>query len=119
MVDKLTRLVKSEAKKLSRRATWVDLIDSVTGPLSSMFYYSGSEYLFQLGVGISIAEIALVKLPFMYSYIKKTGDYKSLIFLGPKEALANMNQLSGFLDIIPAYKLRVDYFLRDHLDDSS
>ncbi len=117
MVDKLTKLVNSEARKLSKQAGTLDFIDAFTGPISSLCFYSGSEYLFQFGVVLSIAEVVLTKIPFMYKYIKKTGDYKSLLFLIPKEAAANATKMGGFIDIVPAYKLRVDYYLRDHLKE--
>ena len=116
-MSKLTSLVKSEAKKLSKRAGWLDTIDAFTGPISSFCFYSGNEYFFQFGVGLSVAEFMLTKVPFMIDYIRKTNDYKSLLFLGPKEAVANLTTMGGFLDIVPAYKLRVDYVLREHLID--
>jgi len=57
----------------------------------------------------------LIKVPYMISYVSKTKDYASLLFLGPKEAVANFSVMGGFLDVVPAYKLRVDYVLRNKL----
>ncbi len=117
-MSKLTHLIRKEAVKLSKRAGWLDTIDAFTGPISSLCFYSGDENLFQLGVGLSVAEFALTKVPFMIDYIRKTDDYKSLLFLLPKEAAANLTKMGGFLDVVPAYKLRVDYVLRDVLSTS-
>lgn len=111
----LDYITRTEAKKLSKRAGRLDFIDAFTGPISSLCFYSGSEYLFNFGVALSIAEVALIKIPYMISYISKTKDYSSLLFLAPKEAAANFTMMGGFLDIVPAYKLRVDYVLRNKL----
>ena len=113
--NSLDYITRSEAKKLSKRASRLDFIDAFTGPISSLCMYSGSEYLFNFGVALSVAEFALLKLPFMFSYVSKTKDYSSLLFLAPKEAAANFTVAGGFLDIVPAYKLRVDYVLRGKL----
>ena len=114
-MSKLSSIVNSEAKKLSKRAGVLDTIDAFTGPISSLCFYSGNEFLFQLGVGLSLSEFLFTKIPFMFDYVKKTGDYKSILFLAPKEVAANITTIGGFLDVFPAYKLRVDYVLRDHL----
>ncbi len=100
-----------DKQKLSKKAKRLDCIDAVLGPFSSFCYMSGSDFLFSVGVATSIAEIALLKIPFMTQYISKTKDYTSLLYLGPKEIIANCSIAGGFLDIVPAYALRVEYIL--------
>lgn len=111
----LESLTFSEAKKLSKRASRVDLIDSFTGPLSSLCMYSGSDYLMQLGASISAAELLFLKLPFVVSYVAKTGDYKGAFFIGVKELVSNVTKIGGFIDIVPAYMFRTNYVLRNKL----
>lgn len=100
-----------DKQQLSKKAKRLDCIDAILGPFSSFCYMSGSDFLFSVGVATSVAEIALLKIPFMINYISKTKDYTSLLYVGPKELVANCTIAGGFLDIVPAYALRVDYML--------
>lgn len=97
--------------RLKKQATIIDTIDGFLGPATSFMYLSGSESLQSLATILSVAEVALLKVPFAFSYIAKTGDVSSLLYWVPKEFLANFNKYSGFLDIIPTYVLRVNNYL--------
>ncbi|MFP4523349.1 MAG: hypothetical protein ACLFNM_02260 [Candidatus Woesearchaeota archaeon] len=100
-----------DKQRLCKKAKRLDCIDAVLGPFSSLCYMSGSDFLFSVGVATSIAELTFLKIPFMINYISKTKDYASLVYLGPKEIVANCSIAGGFLDIVPAYALRVNYAL--------
>ena len=94
---------------LVKQAKRIDTIDAFTGPLTTALYYSGSSSLQSLGLVISVAEVALLKTPFILSYIAKTKDYTSLLHWVPKEIVSNAFQAGGFLDIVPTYLMRVQY----------
>lgn len=89
----------------------IDSVDCVTGPLGSLCYYSGDEHLAFLGLAVNIAELALLKIPFMLTYVAKTGDLTSLLYWVPKEIFANVSKPGGFLDIVPTYLMRTEYVL--------
>ena len=97
--------------RLKKQAAFIDVVDGVLGPSTSFMYMSGSESLQSLATILSVAEVALLKIPFAFSYIAKTGDVSSLLYWAPKELFANLNMYGGFLDIIPTYALRVNYHL--------
>ena len=97
--------------KLKKRANRIDWIDGFLGPTTALMYLSGSEFLHQTALVLSIAELALFKVPFVLSYIGATNDVKSLLYWVPKEIFANSSPIGGFLDIIPTYSLRVNYHL--------
>ncbi len=111
----LENITNEEAQKLSKQAARIDIMDAFTGPISSLCMYSDSEYLFKFGMALSIAELLFVKLPFLAKYAYKTGDTRGLLYLGIKEAAANLTKIGGFLDMVPAYVLRANYVLRNKL----
>jgi hypothetical protein len=114
-MNSLERITTDEAQKLSKQATQIDLMDFFTGPISSLCMCSDSEYLFQFGAALSLAELLFVKTPYLLKYTYKTGDTKGLLYLGLKEVAANVVKMGGFFDIVPAYVLRAKYTLRDKL----
>jgi hypothetical protein len=95
---------KSKAQK-------IDMVDAFLGPLASLGYLSGSEFLFSTSLFASSAELLLVKVPFIAKYVSKTKDYKSLYFFAVKELMLNASMYGGFVDVIPSYSLRINYML--------
>ena len=107
----LEKLLESEKQQLSRQARNIDRIDVFLGPTSVLAYLSGSEYLYSVGIALSMFELCAVKIPFIAKYVSKTKDYKSLYYFGAKELMLNIGKYGGFVDIFPSYSLRVDYML--------
>ncbi len=104
-------LTKIVANNLIKGSTRIDWIDGFLGPATALMYLSGSEELQTIGYILSVAELAILKAPFVLKYIAKSNDYLSLVYWIPKEIFANMNPVGGFLDIIPTYISRVAYFV--------
>lgn len=101
-------------KTLSRSSflkysTFIDIFDAISGPLCFLMYSSGSEHLHQAANILSGIELGLVKAPFVFSYISKTKDWKSLLYWAPKEFVSNYVPVASVIDIIPAYRARVKY----------
>lgn len=98
-------------EELRKKAKRIDSIDMIVGPVAAMMVWSGNEGLQALGVGLDIAELALLKLPYIKEYLSTTKDYQSLWYWVPKELAANLTGIGSLMDITPAYRLRTDYFL--------
>lgn len=96
-------------EKLCRFAKRIDKIDAITGPLSVGLYHSGSDVLYGVGVAISVAELAFLKLPWVASYLMQTKDVVVPAFITAKEVVANANRVSGIIDIIPFYSMAMQY----------
>ncbi len=98
---------------LRKKARTLDTIDAIVGPATTLCYYSGSSFLQNAAVATSIAEVALLKLPFMMDYVRQTNDYKALMFWIPKEIFANFTPNGGIMDIAPTYMLRTNYIVQN------
>ena len=100
--------------KLSRSsflkyATFVDIFDAISGPLSLLLYSSGSEYLSSVANVLNFVELGLVKAPFIVSYLSKTKDFGSLLYWAPKEIASNYIPFCSLIDVVPAYHARIKY----------
>ncbi len=96
-------------EKLCKSAKKIDIIDAITGPLSVALYNSGSDVFYTAGVVVSVAEIAFLKLPFIVNYLVQTKDVKTSFFMAAKEAVANVNKVSGLVDVVPFYVMAMNY----------
>ncbi len=96
-------------ERLCKTAKRIDTVDAITGPLSVALYHSGSDVLYTAGVVISAAELLLLKVPWVLSYMAQTKDVVAPLFIIAKEVVANSNRISGIIDIIPFYTMVVNY----------
>ena len=101
-------------KKLSRSsfqkyASFVDIFDAISGPLSLIFYSSGSEYLHSAANILNFIELGIVKAPFILSYLSQTKDFNALVYWAPKELVSNYVPLCSLIDVVPAYIARIKY----------
>lgn len=96
-------------ERLCKSAKRIDKIDAITGPLSVALYHSGSEVLYGVGVAVSVAELAFLKIPWLASYMAQTKDVVAPLFIAAKEVVSNSNKISGLIDIVPFYSMVIDY----------
>lgn len=96
---------------LLQHASRVDTIDAILGVSASLCYFSGSDTLTAVGMGLNALDIVANKLPFARTYVKETQDFRALMYWLPKEILASSSPLGGLLDIVPTYRMRTYYTL--------
>ncbi|MBN1175877.1 hypothetical protein JXA48_04500 [Candidatus Woesearchaeota archaeon] len=90
-------------------ATFVDIFDAISGPLSLALYSSGSDYLYSVANVLNFVELGIVKAPFIFSYLSKTKDFGALLYWAPKELVSNFIPLCSLIDVVPAYHARIKY----------
>lgn len=100
------RYLRDDERWLLYAARGVDTIDRIVGPLGCVLQLYGSPLWQGVGLGLSLAELGLVKLPFMYAYQKKMDDFSGLYGWGVKESLANGFAIGGLIDIVHSYTYR-------------
>lgn len=107
----IERLTEQQKDSLYKNAKHIDNIDRIIGPLATLCYFSGSDYLQTAGNILSGIELISLKLPFILDYLSSTKDTKSLAYWIPKEIISNSYPYTDFIDIAPIYKYRSKYKL--------
>ncbi|MBN1274771.1 hypothetical protein JXA12_00555 [Candidatus Woesearchaeota archaeon] len=105
------RHLDDRERRLLRHARTIDLVDRVLGPAGSLLELYGSPLWQGVGIGIGIAELALLKMPFMYRYYRQTKDFDAFYFWVPKEVFATGVPFGGFIDIMHTYSSRTHTIL--------
>ena len=106
----LEGFLEKDERQLLRKARAIDRVDRFLGPLESTLQVYGSPFWAGVGVALEVAELAFMKIPFAYSYLKKTKDYDALYSWLPKEIFATMVPYGDFIDLTSAYHNRVQKF---------
>lgn len=96
---------------LAKQAGKIDTLDAIIGTTAALCIWSGSDFLYDVGVTANLIELATLKLPFIAKYVSQTKDTKAALYWGVKEIVTNTSPLGSLMDIIPAYKMRTDYML--------
>ncbi len=110
------RLVSEEDKQLLKYANWVDNIDRILGPITSTCQLYGTPTIVAISTILSYAEVLLLKTPFIYKYVKRTGDYDALVTWIPKEIFANTVPYGNLIDIMKSYRNRTRRFFESKIE---
>lgn len=99
----IERLVDEKDKKLLYYARSIDRIDRILGPIESVLQFYGSPPMQVAGTILEIAELGLLKIPFIIKYLRQTKDYDALYSWLPREIFAISVPFGDFIDISKAY----------------